>query len=302
MTGGSSNASKGHYLIVDDKALLSSDALIDRLLATFRSPQYQPPTLPTTALELLELSRRSDVEFAQVLSLLERDSVVASQVLRKSQAAFYAGRQPVRSLHEAIVRLGLATLRDMFMEVVFKNDVFRAPGYDEPMRTLQRHSTAVAYVARKLCERTGHTAEGQHAFLCGLLHDIGMAMCLIVLADKKKAPPENAKDTTPAPFDKIWPAVLKAHEPAGGILGHLWGLPSEINVVLSSHHRVSTRAREHVLAAAVSVADWIVSEMGFAVSGEVTERPQEAILVLGLSDSVLEETKLQARGVIARID
>src|SRR5579859_2390333 len=181
---GTSIRRQGFYVVVDDKAILAPDGLIDTLLATFRAPEYAPPTLPATAAELLELSRHADVEFAQVVSLLERDSVVATQVLRKAQSAFYAGRQPVRSLHEAIVRLGLSTLRDMFMEVVFKNNVFCAPGYDEPMRHLQRHSTAVAHIARKVCERTGHAPHAQHAFLCGLLHDIGKAMCMIVLAEQ----------------------------------------------------------------------------------------------------------------------
>ncbi len=300
MTSGA--GTKGRYAVIDDKALLSSDTLIDRMLATFRGPDYQPPTLPTTALELLELSRRGDVEFAQVLSLLERDSVVASQVLRKAQSAFYAGRQPVKSLHEAIVRLGLSTLRDMFMEVVFKNNVFCAPSYDEPMRSLQRHSTAVAYIARNVCDRTGNSACGQHAFLCGLLHDIGMAMCLIVLADKSLGPGKFAQSSDAPPFDKVWPAVLRAHEPAGGILGHLWRLPSEINLVVSSHHRVNGRGKDNVLAAAVCIADWIAIDLGYLVAGEVSALPREAMEALGLSDVVLTDIKLQARGVVARID
>jgi HD-like signal output (HDOD) protein len=302
MTSGARVQGKGYYAIVDDKALLSSDTLIDRFLATFRSSDYQPPTLPSTALELLELSRRTDVEFAQVLSLLERDSVVASQVLRKAQSAFYAGRNSVKSLHEAIVRLGLSTLRDMFMEVVFKNDVFRAPGYDEPMRNLQRHSTAVAYIARKVCERTGHAAQGQHAFLCGLLHDIGMAMCLIVLADQSRSA-RAAGDASVAapPFDKVWPAIVRAHESSGGILGHLWRLPNEINVVVSSHHALNLTNKD-VLPAAVRVADWIATDLGYQVPGEITALPREAMTTLGLSDATLVDIKMQARGVVARID
>jgi HD-like signal output (HDOD) protein len=302
MAGSEGTQSKGRYAVVDDRAAVSSDTLIDQMLATFRGSDYQPPTLPTTALELLDLSRRGDVEFAQVLSLLERDSVVASQVLRKAQSAFYAGRQPVKSLHEAIVRLGLSALRDMFMEVVFKNNVFCAPGYDEPMRSLQRHSTAVAYIARKICDRTGHGGQGQHAFLCGLLHDIGMAMCLIVLGDKNRGAGKWTNGAGGPPFEKVWPAVLRAHEPAGGILGHLWHLPAEINLVVSSHHRVKSGAKDNVLAAAVCVADWIASELGYLVQGEVSACPREAVEALRLSDVTLGDIKLQARGVVARID
>src|SRR5258706_1122386 len=200
---------QGFYIVIDDNAILAPDALIDSLLATFRSADYEPPTLPGTVPELLELSRQSDVEFARVVALLERDSVVASQVLRKAQSAFYAGRRPIRTLHEAIVRLGLSTLRDMFLQVVFRNNVFCAPGYDAPMQALQQHSTAVAYIARKVCERTGHAADAQQAFLCGLLHDIGIVMSMIVLADPTRiaAAPGGEPPAAPPAFEKVLPGI-----------------------------------------------------------------------------------------------
>jgi HD-like signal output (HDOD) protein len=292
---------QGFYIIIDDNAILAPDALIDSLLATFRSPDYDPPTLPDTVVELLDLSRQSDVEFARVVAVLERDSVVASQVLRKAQAAYYAGRRPIRTLHEAIVRLGLSTLRDMFLQVVFKNNVFRAPGYDAPMHALQQHSTAVAYVARKVCERTGHAADAQQAFLCGLLHDIGLAMSIIVLADPTRvvAAPNGERLAGPPPFEKILPAILRVHQPAGGVLGHLWRLPPEVTQVLSSHHKLPLK--DSALAAAVAVADRIATELGFAFEKECEATPKEAIRILGLQDRALEDIKVQVRGILARV-
>jgi|SRR5579859_3273332 len=291
---------RGFYILIDDDAILAPDALIDNLLTTFRSPQYEPPSLPGTVTELLELSGQRDVEFARVVSLLERDSVVASQVLRKAQAAFYAGRRPIKTLHEAIVRLGLSTLRDMFMVVVFKNNVFCAPGYDEPMQALQQHSTAVAHIARKVCERTGHAAEAQHAFLCGLLHDIGIAMSMIVLADPKRAAAAvgAAAPAAPPAFEKILPAVLRVHESAGGILAHLWRLPPDVKVVISSHHTIP---KDNVMAAAVCVANWIASDLGFGVPGETEGIPREAMRVLGLAETTLRDIKVQVRGILARL-
>ena len=130
-----------------------------------------------------------------------------------------------------------------------------------------------------------------------------MAMCLIVLADKNRTASRSSPAAPePPPFEKVWPAVLRAHEPAGGILGHLWRLPSEINVVVSSHHGVNSREKDNVLAAAVCVADWIATELGYAVQGEVSALPRDAVRMLALSETTLADIKLQARGVVARID
>jgi HD-like signal output (HDOD) protein len=156
-------------------------------------------------------------------------------------------------------------------------------------------------ITRKLCERTGHANQAQHAFLCGLLHDIGNAMCMIVLADQKPASSSSSAEVREGPpqFEKVFPAIRRVHESAGGVLGHLWHLPDEVTLVISSHHAVP---RGNVMAAAVCVADWIATDLGFVVHGEVEAFPKEAMHVLGPSDVTLNDMKAQARGIVARIE
>jgi HD-like signal output (HDOD) protein len=148
-----------------------------RLLRLFASPSYQPPKLPQVALEIMELSQRPEVSFDEVSAVLEKDPLLAAKVLSIAQSAVYAPRSPILSLRQATIRLGLKTLRDLVLEAAVSMRVFRAPGYGEAMERLSRHSTATAYLLRALCRRTGIDAE--YAFLCGLLHDVGLAACLL---------------------------------------------------------------------------------------------------------------------------
>jgi HD-like signal output (HDOD) protein len=61
---------------------LISATLCDELLAVFEDPDYRPPPLPEVAFELMALSARQETNVAEVVSLLERDEMLAATVLR----------------------------------------------------------------------------------------------------------------------------------------------------------------------------------------------------------------------------
>ncbi len=179
-TSGAYRAGTG---VVDmgDLDLLEPMELRRRLLVAFGNEKFDAPILPKIALDLFELSRRLDVTIPAIVHLLEQDPILAASVLRLAQSAAFSVALPVQSLQEALVRLGLETVRDLSFQVAVSARVFRAPGYDEPMDKLMQHSTAVAHVSRIVSKRT--ELFGEYAFLCGLLHDAGIAASLVVLAN-----------------------------------------------------------------------------------------------------------------------
>ena len=97
------------------------------------------------------------------------------------------------------------------------------------MQSVQLHSRACAYIARTTCEYTG--IEGEYAFLCGLLHDVGFAGILIALADDDTQTPTNV---TP-----LWSSLNAIHESTGGLMARIWDLPTEAWV--SRHHAIGGR-------------------------------------------------------------
>jgi HD-like signal output (HDOD) protein len=252
----------GGGVLVDPKAPIDPETLVRRLLAAFRTPGYQPPVLPTIGMELLALSRRPDVEFGDILKVLEKDPVLAGRVLKISQSPVYAARVEIRSLRQAVTRLGLTNLTDIVLMECMNMRVFRAPGYDEPMQRLRRHSTATAYIARLATNHAGRPDE--FSFLCGLLHDVGVAGCMLLLAAVPR------KRVVPA-FEDVFPAIWSAHQAAGQLLCQLWKLPAHIPTVVGHHHQFVIEEKIHPLAAAVALADGIAGELGFGFDNDVGE-------------------------------
>jgi len=105
-----------------------------RLLELFRSPAYQPPLLPAVALELLALTRNPRTGAAEVVGVMGHDPILAGQVLSLALSALYSGGQPMRSLEEAVTRLGFSRVSDLLLRVSLEAKVFRAPGFRDVIR------------------------------------------------------------------------------------------------------------------------------------------------------------------------
>lgn len=275
--------------------LTEADQAVDtgvlaRLRSELSDPGFEPPLLPVAALELLALTRNPNVEFRQVLELLESDPLVAARTLRVAQSPAFARGEPLRSLESAITRLGLGTLTDIFMQVSISSRVFRSKHYAEPMERLRRHSVAVAHVARLVCRVT--SLPDEYAFLCGLLHDIGAAIALLTLGDP------NAKN--PPSLRAASSAVWECHAEAGGIVCNSWKLPPDVVWVVKSHHAPQIDGRVHPLAAAVDVADQLARLHGAGSPVEpVLDRLPDN--VLELSDTSWRRLRAEAGDLLKRV-
>ena len=237
----------------DEMGILDERALTERIVQVFESKSYQPPRLPAVATELLALSNRADVEFSAVEALLEKDAMLAGEILSLCKSAAYDRGGRINSLREALVRIGLSKLREVVMQAALSARVFRSNAYKGCMEALQEHCRATAHLARIISQ--GTSVDQEQAFLCGLLHDVGFAGILIVLSDKKRGqqPPE---------LGLLWPAIQDAHAIAGCRMVELWDLPSEIAMAVTAHHNVSIQGDDHPLAAVVCLAESLATELG----------------------------------------
>ncbi|HEX7667290.1 MAG TPA: HDOD domain-containing protein [Polyangiaceae bacterium] len=275
--------------VVARKAASTRD-LLAVLEETFASPGYLPPLLPSAAFELLEMSRRPEVALPEVVALVERDPLIAGRVLQVAQSARYSTAHGMPSLQHAVVRLGLDTMTNIFLEVAMNMRVFRAPGYDEPMKRLRLHSVATANVARIVCRHT--SIFDDYAFLCGLLHDVGIAASLIVLADIRSGEGGN--------FAVEWPVIRALHGQASRVVCEAWKLPPDLALAVEHHHDYTIGSHVHPVAAAVAVAEAIATKLGFGFESEASAQPpSDAMKAIGLSDTALLAVLVEAKAKLA---
>lgn len=239
-----------HVLEGFDAMLMTDAELARQLLNRFKSGDYQPPKLPSVAMKLMEVSRNPNATVQELVKLLEQDQLMAGKILKLSNSAAYRGSAEVASLRDAVVRLGMSTLRDVVMHAAMDMRVFRANGYSDTMDALRRHSLATAHVARILAR--GH----ELAFLAGLMHDVGIAGALLAIGDVPRG-------TELPGIDLVWPAVESIHERAGVQMCRLWQLPAGVIDAVANHH--VRKGKLGRLAAIVTMADNIASQCGYRI-------------------------------------
>lgn len=231
---------------------LHTSDVTERLRLTFSSPAYRPPVLPEVAIEVMRLAQRPEVGFEEVVVLLQKDPVLAARVLSIASSAACATRSPITTLQQASVRLGLAAMRDLVLEAALHLKVFRVPGYEGVMRRLGRHSAAVAHVMRAVCRRSH--VEAEHAFLFGLLHDVGFAAALLALSGDPAWKGSS--------FEALKPVIDEVHEEASGLLTRLWRLPEGIQRMVSAHHHLAPGGKVELVHASLIVAEQLAWEAG----------------------------------------
>jgi HD-like signal output (HDOD) protein len=279
-------------------------SLRQQLIQTFENPNYRPPPLPSVAVELVTLAAREDVEVADVVKLLERDQMLAASVMKLIASPIYAGRNPARSLRDAVSRLGIRTVRDAVFETALKKSVFSVPAYSQVIERIGRHGIVTAYLTRVICRYA--RVDEDYAFLCGLLHDIGFSALLFTLANQ-------ASKAAAPPLLEVWSDVDAVHETASKLVTKLWGLPPEIAAIVGNHHHVHTGASSRV-AAVITIADSMTERFSANVVGPkgvdgvplpacvITESEvDDSRSVLALNDPALARIHSDAEALVAQL-
>ncbi len=194
------------------------------------------PLLPAVVSEVLALNPNTDDYFDRLLRLAERDPPFAVSVLRCANSAASAPLTAIVSLEQAVTRLGTQRCAGLILALaVIKVFVPRS----EAQRYLWIHSLQTALFARMFCQRIPSVKRNAgHAYLCGLLHDIGR------FVQFEGAPADLARVD-----DMHWASPQELIEAERSALGYdhsllgwhackKWCLPATIGEVVRRHHEI----------------------------------------------------------------
>jgi HD-like signal output (HDOD) protein len=295
------NFGQGQHAIGNEGILVeSAEQFALRLRAHFSSPGYTPPLLPAVALEVHSLSQQADVDADKVVAVMRKDPMLAGRVLKIAQSAAFTPASTITSLRDAVVRLGLRNLSEIAWEVSLGTRVFRSVAYAEPMETVRRHCSICAHLSRLVASFTPIASE--YAFLCGLLHDVGMAAALIVLGEQKS----TAEGLDPT---LLGVALRQCHQEASAVVARLWKLPPDVQLVLGHHHEVVINGHVHPLAAVVALAEQLARDLGVGIVlyGQDCDMTSDSALTrardaLGFDRGRMENLQQEAKKLISTLE
>lgn len=132
----------------------------------------QLPSIPKLIQELLQSFDDPNVDAGTIASKLQLDQAMTAKVLRLANSSFYGGTRKVSSVNDAVVLLGMDSLRTM-VYACGVTSAFKAPeGFD--LNAFWRRSFMIAGLCRWLVRRGKlRSLNAETAFTAGLMHDVG---------------------------------------------------------------------------------------------------------------------------------
>ncbi len=272
-----------------ESPVAASDVLRERAL---RALSGLPPFSPILNRLLASLAGE-DTSFGKLADLIEKDTVVAGNILHLVNSALYGRRGTINSVRHAISLLGVNKLRNAVLGMSVTRMWHQVrPADSWSMARFNMHAAATAILSDMLAQRLPvNYPEG--AFIAGLMHDLGRLLIAVGL---------------PAEHDRI-----VAHQRAGNrsaaesemaILGFshpelsaealaAWKLPEPIQVAVRDHHAVLAldHSNELPLSCIVGAADRFVNSTGISILGRGSENPRvdsSAMADLGLPKDRLD--------------
>ena len=265
------------------------------------------PSLPTVAVQVLELAGRVDVDVADIARIISRDAALSAKVLRTVNSSFYGHSKNVATLSHALVILGLRSARTLSLGFSLAGTLAEEKPNGFKHLTYWKRSIYAATAARVFAGRL-KIAEQEEAFLAALLQDIGMLVLDRVLGPEYGSIyQKSACHADLASVEKK--ALGMDHAAVGGVIAGHWKLPPLLAVPIAAHHAPeqcadpNLRGLVELVSLAGVCADVFVEESAAAAIASVRQRCKDRHQMTDAEcDAALDEIDRGTRDVAALLE
>jgi putative nucleotidyltransferase with HDIG domain len=226
------------------------------------------PTVPAIIRPLLHYLELpvDQVEVTRIVDLVSCDESISAQCLRVANSALYFRTREVKSVHGAVLVLGVRQVREILLSCSLLNLLPKASWVIDPL-VFWEHSLGCALLSR-YCARKARFREPERAYLAGLLHDIGELVNMLSFQEEFRAAAQLARSEKIPLHEAEYSALGFTHCDTGKILAEHWRLPEDIAEVVEHHHNVQQAKLHPVLVALVGLSDRLchMHELGYGTN------------------------------------
>ena len=247
------------------------------------------PAMPGAARECLKLVDDPNGGLVRVAAAIGRDPVIAPVVLRRARSALLGTHTPVKTIEQAVARLGARQLRSLLVDLSARR-LFESknPAIRRATRGLWEHSIAVGILSRAIAKRR-RDVDPEAAYLAGLLHDVGKPVAASLLLEA-----ERTTDAAPEEWlskDAWLDVIHECHREVGTALARSWDLQEEVVLAIAMSQRYSVDGPNSI-ASVVCFANALVKSQGI-YTGAVDVDTVQALVRDGLDLFKIDDKQLE---------
>ena len=289
------------------------DALAERV-----QQLYRLPPMPAIALRVMQITAAPETTAAELASVIERDPSLAAQVLRYARSALFNYQGELHSVQEAVTRvLGFDRVTHLAVGIAASRS-FELPRTGAlGVEAFWHHSLHCARlslaIARSIPRDAPHRPDPELAYLCGLLHNLGLLLIGHLFPSDFQNLNEAREAEPDVPLADLEARVFRAaaeeegtplrigHASAGGLLLHLWEMPEPVVTVAGMHEIPDYQGRHQAYVHAVQLANELLKQRGIGDEHTFAD-PATPAQALGLGQPDLERLLATIDDVSAEIE
>lgn len=213
-------------------------------------------TLPPVAMKVLALLEDENLDVRDLSKVIEADASLTLKLLRVANSPLYATRSEIRTIHQAIITLGLNRLTNIVLGVsIFSKFLISSQKHAaELMEKFWWHASCTGMVAKSLSEKIQKYYK-EAEFIGGLLHDIGKMTMLQYDSKKYQEVVDLVNEKGMKDSDAEMEIFGLTHDEVGAEIARLWKLPIELQKIITCHTDPRSAGEYKELVAIVRLAD-----------------------------------------------
>lgn len=225
------------------------EMVLDAVQDGFRLNAVKLPTLPEVTLRVREVAADPEAGVEELAAEIVRDAALTARLIRIANSPMLRGRMEVRTLSQAVTRLGFYYVRDLATALALEHSF-------EPKCAVAKQ--LMARIARRSREIAAHShvlarhctaLQPEQALLAGLTHFVGALPLLMAV---------HEQDLHGLDSEELFGMIERRHSGIGTTLLRQWRFPEDIACVPSAYRdgaRDSDAAPDY--ADIVTVADML---------------------------------------------
>jgi putative nucleotidyltransferase with HDIG domain len=217
------------------------------------------PSVPDLVQQVDRIAKDPNSSCTDLQAVLQKDPSLSARLVQMANSPYYTRLKRVTSLRDAIVVVGMKTVRSVVTAHCTQN--LYQP-FDELERKLWEHSIGCAITARAIAKALCFPMIDE-AYLAGLLHDVGRAIMAQRIRDHIIKIVRIAQERNVSTITVERHLLGFDHGMIGKMLSQKWFFPQEITEAIGCHHNPSDAKELKSLAVLIHLADCICHRMGW---------------------------------------
>ncbi|MBM9590915.1 HDOD domain-containing protein, partial [Leptospira sp. 201903075] len=249
------------------------------------------PAISSVVSKVLEKLQKPDVNIADLAQEISKDPAITANVIKLSNSAYYRASKPIRTVQEALMTLGIKTVKEIVLLTAAKGILSQdLNSYQLEAAQLWTSSLLVAELSSKIVQHKKLKIDKDLAFTSGLLCSVGKIVLAQFFSPVMMQIKTDLKDNQ-EPFPVLEKKYFGyTHMEVSENLLKRWNFPQELTDVVANYLTPENSNNNPLLTSVVHIASIliVVSGIGIDIGGESVPISPFALSQTGVTEADIE--------------